>query len=144
MTEVAFHFGATDKWNYLCRLTRKAIARGMVLYIHGPRVVLDKVDVELWNFEATAFIAHCRYGDALQERCPVVLCEQLQAPKGDASWVLINLADTVPDEVDGFSRVIEIVSEDPQDRLQARNRWRDYARRGLPIVRHDLRTRSLA
>ncbi|MBT0571228.1 DNA polymerase III subunit chi [Curvibacter sp. CHRR-16] len=142
MTEVAFHFGASDKWNYLCRLTRKAIAKGVRIQIHGPQSLLDRVDAKLWNFESTAFIAHCRHGDAFQERCAVVLADSVFTPRNGASWVLLNLAEEVPAGVEAFARVIEVVGLDEHDRQQARNRWREYTRRGLPIVRHDLTGRA--
>jgi DNA polymerase-3 subunit chi len=37
-----------------------------------------------------------------------------------------------------FERVIEIVSLDEEDKALARLRWKHYAERGYPLVRHDL------
>ena len=40
--------------------------------------------------------------------------------------------------LEGFARVVEVVSLDDMDRAMARNRWKDYAARGFAIQRHDL------
>ena len=41
-----------------------------------------------------------------------------------------------------FERLIELVTQDEQDRLDARARWKHYADRGYAIIRHDLGPRE--
>ena len=43
----------------------------------------------------------------------------------------------VPDGFERFERLIEVVTADEADRLQARQRWKHYAERGYAITRHD-------
>jgi DNA polymerase-3 subunit chi len=38
--------------------------------------------------------------------------------------------------------VIEVVTQEDQDKSQARLRWKHYADRGYPLVRHDLSLKS--
>ena len=39
---------------------------------------------------------------------------------------------------ESFEKVIEVVTQDDDDKSLARLRWKHYADRGYPLVRHDL------
>lgn len=139
MTELAFHFGAPDKLAYACRLLRKAVASGARVAVVASDGALGRLDNDLWSVSATDFIAHCTGGaDATaQRRASVVLVNdtsQVLAPFG----VLVNLADTVPQQFERFERLIEVVSSHESDRQKARDRWRHYTAQGYAITRHDL------
>ena len=139
MTEIAFHFNAPDKLAYVCRFARKALRHGARLVILGDAATLSKLSARLWSVSATDFLAHATAADGVQmlAASPIVLAERLQElPHHD---VLVNLTAQVPEDFERFARVVEIVSSgDEMDRQEARARWRDYAARGFPIVRHDL------
>lgn len=139
MTEVAFHFNAPDKQAYVCRFARKALKHGARLVILGDAAVLRSLSTKLWAVSPTDFLAHSHSGDGAQSLAisPIVLTEHLQdLPHHD---ILVNLTDAVPLGFEQFSKVVEIVSaQDEMDRHTARDRWKDYAARGISIVRHDL------
>jgi DNA polymerase-3 subunit chi len=139
MTEVAFHFNAPDKLGYACRLLRKAWGSGARVVVTGASDLLQELDVTLWTFSPLEFIPHCQAAaadDRVQARTPIVLAE---APRSAPhQQVLVNLGGSVPDGFERFERLIEVVTQDDQDRLQARQRWKHYAARGYAIVRHDL------
>jgi len=54
----------------------------------------------------------------------------------------INLLPEVPSEFAQFERLIEVVSDDPLDRAQARERWRHYTSMGHSLIRHDLNQKN--
>jgi len=139
MTEIAFHFNAPDKLAYACRLLRKAVAGGARAVVSGPDDMLARLDQQLWTFSALDFVPHCMLGSSPERvlaASPVVLAvDVLQAP---ALPVLVNLADLVPAGFERFERLIEVVSNDEEDRALARGRWKHYVARGYTIVRHDL------
>lgn len=141
-TEVAFHFGAPDRVAYTCRLLRKATARGARLVVRASPAELADLDVALWNVGAVDFIAHCHAGatDDTRARSAVLLLEDRAELRPEAP-VLVNLGVDVPGNFDQFQRVIEIVSTDEADRMQARKRWKLYSERGYQIVRHDVQSR---
>ncbi len=143
MTEVAFHFGAPDRLAYTCRLLRKATATGARLLVRGHADELAALDSALWSVGASDFVSHCDAAapEAMRSRSAVLLVEA-QAELDTAFPVLVNLADDVPDGFERFQRVIEIVSNDEQDRNQARLRWKQYTGRGYTITRHDLKSRA--
>jgi DNA polymerase III subunit chi len=44
----------------------------------------------------------------------------------------------VPEGFERFERLIEVVTQDDEDRQRARRRWKHYADRGYAITRRDL------
>lgn len=138
MTEVAFHFNAPDKLAYVCRFVRKALRNDARVVVTGPAAVTQALSQMLWKLSPPDFLAHACEGDDAQvfAASPVVLVQDERcAPHQD---LLLNLWDSVPAHFAPFSRVVEVVSHDEQDRAQARVRWKHYAGLGLNIVRHDL------
>lgn len=138
MTEVSFHFNATDRLEHACKVIRKAATSGTRVFVLGERPLLEELDLKLWVITSTSFISHhwvdqdpFNPGDAT-----AVLGEQVQ--KLANRPVLLNLTDAVPESLQDFSRVIEIVSTAESDRATARQRWRNYLALGYPLERHDL------
>ncbi|WP_439113170.1 DNA polymerase III subunit chi [Hydrogenophaga sp.] len=141
MTEVAFHFNAPDKQSYACRLLRKGYLKGARLVVRTDAQALASLDAALWTFAQGEFIPHGREGDTpmVLQRSPVQLYSELpESLEGAATTVLVNLCASVPPGYERFGRVIEVVTQDEGDRLQARERWRAYKQRGIEPVRHDL------
>lgn len=139
MTEVAFHFNAPDKLGYACRLLRKAFGSGSRVVVTGSPELLRELDVSLWTFGALEFVPHCHgaaQGERVQSRSPIVLAETPRtAPHQE---VLVNLGEAVPEGFERFERLIEVVTQEDDDRAGARRRWKHYSDRGYAIVRHDL------
>ena len=142
MTEVAFHFNATDKVAYACRLLRKAVGSGAKLVVTAEAADLQALDVALWTFAPLEFVPHCGVGAsaAVLAASSVMLTDTLSgAPH---QQVLVNLGEGIPDGFEHFERLIEIVGMQDDDRQQARGRWKHYADRGYAITRHDISSRS--
>jgi len=143
VTEVDFHFNATDKVSHTCRLVRKAVGSGAKAVVMADDALLTRLDAALWQFSAVEFVAHCR-DDAAPEmlmRSPVILATSGRATLPH-QHVLINLGVEVPQGFERFERLIEIVTENDDDRQAGRSRWRHYADRGYTLKRHDLRAES--
>ena len=143
MTEVAFHFNVPEKVGYACRLLRKAAGAGSKVVVTGDPGLLRALDTELWTFSALEFIPHCNAAttDAnLLAATPVVLADSARGTPHQQ--VLVNLGGRVPEGFERFERLIEVVTMDEGDRLEARGRWKHYADRGYAITRHDLASRE--
>jgi DNA polymerase III subunit chi len=143
MTEVAFHFNVPEKLAYACRLLRKAASTGARIVVTGEPELLRSLDTELWTFSAVEFIPHCHAASAEPQvlaASPVVLAD---SPRGTPHQeVLVNLGTGVPEGFERFERLIEVVTQEEDDRLRARSRWKHYADRGYQIVRHDLASKD--
>ena len=141
MTEVAFHFNLADKLAYGCRLLRKIYERGGKAVVLGEPEQVGRMDHLLWTFSAGDFLAHCR-GDAsadMLDASPIVLTEQLGSLRLDLrqTAVLVNLSRELPAGFEKFERLFELVEQNEDDALPARQRWKFYKDRGYAIERHD-------
>ena len=138
--KVEFHSGVADKLAATCRLLRKAQAAGATVVVCGERAVLDRLDVALWTFEPQSFVAHARLkaGATVAPqwvRTPTWLVDD--AAVAPSREVLLNLGPNMVDGWEDFSRVIEIVSAEPDDVDAGRQRWRRYGERpGVERVHH--------
>ncbi len=135
-----FAFGAADRLLKACEVTRKQVGAGrrLVVYTRNPSR-LAKFDRLLWQFEATAFVPHVMSSDPLAECTPVLL----EAGEPDAAlaaagaWML-NLDTECPPGAERFERILEIVSNHPEDKAAARQRWRAYQEGGFELRAFDI------
>jgi DNA polymerase-3 subunit chi len=138
--KVEFHSGVAEPLGHACRLLRKAHAAGARVVVHGPAAMLDRLDQQLWTFDALSFVPHLRLrGGArpqpAQARTPTWLVDDVAAV-GDRD-VLVNLGEEMVDGWEAFARVIEVVPAGAQASAAARQRWRRYAERdGVELVHH--------
>ena len=141
MTEIRFHFNVTGRSGYACRLLRKAARQGAPIAVTGPQDVLAEIDRELWTLGPAEFVAHAWTSDidAVPERLRAstvwLAPDALAAPH---HVVLVNLGRSAPRGFETFERLIEVVSTDPADRADARERWKGYTGRGYVIDRHEV------
>lgn len=141
MTEIAFHFNAPEKLAYACRLLKKALSKSAQIVVSADPSTIDQLDQTLWSFRADAFVPHCTLQSqpSLWRHSPVVLVSGSELPSTlPHHRVLVNLGQELVRGFEAFERVIEVVTLNEQDRLQARLRWKHYASRGYPLKRHDL------
>ncbi|MEN9538896.1 MAG: hypothetical protein RLZZ126_1131, partial [Pseudomonadota bacterium] len=121
MTDLRFHVRVPDRIHYTCRLLRKAVAAGARVSVRGDPDALRALDIALWSFSATDFVAHCwaHSPPPLLLASPIVLGDEQRD-------VVVNLGlDVVPRAAE-CERLIEIVSDDEHEVAAARVRWRAY------------------
>lgn len=138
MTEIEFHFNVSDKLEYGCRLLRKVYRSGMQAVVTGEPAVLAELDDLLWRIAPSEFVPHCmvKANERNVAHTPLLLSEQ----PGDCSQsrVLINFGPVIPLNFERFERFIEVVTNQDEDRIEGRNRWKHYKDRGYALRQHDL------
>ena len=142
MARINFAFGATQRLAQACQTTLKQYLAGQKLIVYcSDAARLKQFDQKLWAVDEAAFVPHVWVDDPLASRTPVILVHKdlAQALEGIApeTW-LLNLDDQCPPTFGALQRVLEIVSEEPEDKEAARQRWRTYQTAG-----HDLKSYSL-
>jgi DNA polymerase-3 subunit chi len=137
-TQIEFHFNAPSKLAYACRLVRKAVSQGQRLFVVAEPDFLDRLDSALWAVSPHDFVSHCvGLEDAMAaNHSSVILAPQLVSLPGVKT--AINLGPEVPTPFETFERLIEVVSDDPSDRAEARARWKAYSAQGYTLIRKDL------
>ena len=134
MTRIDFHSNVADKFNYTCRLIRKAYAANckMVVY-HHDRAYLQKLDDSLWTLTEADFLPHVMLTDPLSAMTPIILShdEHATCPHYE---LLINLTAAAPANLSQFQRMIEVISADDADKLAGRERYRLYQQQGYTLT----------
>lgn len=140
MTQVDFYSGASDKLLIACRLSAKAIWQILNIIVYIPDSTLfERLDKLLWTYSPISFVPHCRVGDKMADRTPVILSADSEETR--QFWhhnIMLNLHDDVPPHYERFQRVIEIVGDTPDDKEIARKRYRYYQEQGVEVRHHKL------
>ncbi|MGS0757028.1 DNA polymerase III subunit chi [Roseateles sp. GG27B] len=139
MCRVSFYTAVPERLAYVCRLLRKAQQTGAHIGVCGSATLLERLDKALWTFEATEFVPHLRLqaGAAADSRSAfttILLSEHCEAlPHRE---VLLNLGMAIPENFEQFERVLEVVSNDPEQVDAGRLRFRQYKQLGLAVSHH--------
>jgi DNA polymerase-3 subunit chi len=118
-----------------CQLAAKAWRAGLPVFLRGADAAQClELDELLWRFKGETFIPHNLYVD--EPNAPVVIgIDQSPAtPQG----LLINLHPHIFEGCEHFSRIIEIVNQQPEQLRLARENFRLYRQRGYAPQRVEL------
>jgi len=142
MARIDFAFGATEKIAQACQTTLKQYLAGHKLLVYCSDISrLKAYDTRLWAVEPTAFVPHVMATDPLAEHTPIWLVssdlEQALARAPAEAW-LLNLDELCPPALGNTARVLEIVSDDEDDKAAARTRWAQYKAAGHELKAHRL------
>ncbi len=120
----------------VCELARKASDAGLpMLVLCASTAQAEALDDLLWSFDPDAYVPHQIIGaDEDEDEVPVLIA----APEHDAALrpLVLNLRDAPVPE--GFERVLEVVPADESARGPLRERWKQYAARGVDVQKHDM------
>lgn len=142
MRRVEFHHGIGNKLAYACRLLRKAHRAGAKVAVTGDLASLQALDRELWTFDDQEFLPHVlAAGKPLPERLhttPIWLSPDPSSAPGERS-ILVNIGREMPAGMERFERLFDLVSSEPDDRQEGRQRWKAYAAQGWDVQPHEVR-----
>lgn len=138
MTRIDFYFNADDKYQVMRKLVVKILHAGKSVFILTRDAATRKrIDQYLWSTQPLSFIPHVECRHPLASLTPVVIGDNssfLLKPE-----VLLNFDKDLPDGFSRFERMLEIVSENGDDRDSSRDRFRFFKERGYPVFTHDLK-----
>ena len=118
-----------------CRLAEKAHHAGLRAHIQtNDSEETQALDMLLWTFRDRSFIPHQVFPTE-EITCPVTI------GNGDSpaeAEMLINLSQKIPENIEAFQRIAEII--DPQDESirAGRERYRLYHGQGLKPQHHTI------
>ena len=141
MTSIDFYFNAVDRLGVACRLAGKALRQKKRVLIYAAQMeVAQKIDRLLWTSQAVSFIPHCYTHDPLAAATPILIAvgDTPMAPASVACEVLLNLATECPPFFECHERLLEVVTQDEEDKHAGRVRFAFYRDRGYAIRNHDL------
>lgn len=134
MAEVVFYLIQTQirLLDLACRICRKSLATGQtpLLVLFDQQAVLQQFDALLWEFDATSFIPH-DIDDATSPIClSLTIPAQFRGSCLNLGQQLLNYPD--------FQRILEIVDNTDDAKVQARERFKAYRRLGSEPVIHQM------
>jgi DNA polymerase-3 subunit chi len=134
-----------DRRMVACRLTEKAyLQEHRVLILNEDMAEAQALDELLWTFNERAFIPHelCVQRGSADLQSPVHLVLDLEAaPETD---VLVNMSSRLPEQLQRFARIAEILDGDEQRRRLGRERFKSYRDLRLSLQTHQLDDGGLA
>lgn len=137
MTSVSFYKLSGDLQVALalvCQLTQKAInANQQVLCLVPDQDTAQQLDKLLWDFQASAFVAH----GLGTEHLPIAISADNSDP-GEHHGILINLQGPIPTWFSRFERVMEVIYPEPDYEQTKRDNFKFYKERGYSLSFHDL------
>ena len=130
--------GLENRLELACKLAEKAQQERLKTSILcADEHMAAQLDHALWHYRADSFLTHCRPDDPLQAEAAAVLA--VPPERVARADVLINLSlENIPDLPRGCSRVLEIVTPQPDVLHSTRARYRAYRERGLEPQTHTL------
>lgn len=134
---VEFRTGLTDRQAYAVGWLRQAAARRVRVRVAAGAADLAALDALLWTAQPGDFTAHAAtradgaYPPGLA-RTPIWLGSG--PVPGAAPELLLNLGADVA-ELDGYSRIVELVAAAPEATAVGRQRWRWYLEQGVVPTR---------
>ena len=142
MTEVDFYIlDGGMREPFICRLVEKIWSQGHDIYIHtlGP-IETNRIDELLWTFSEQSFIPHSVVTGSATAPAPGV--RQIYIghtdPPSGVRGVMINLSPQVPHCFSRFSRVVEVIPANEEQKIVGRERFRFYQQRGYPLRSHPI------
>jgi DNA polymerase III subunit chi len=132
MTRIDFYFNVKNKPQVLANLVEAAVVkRRQVTITTTDEAVAKQLSVNLWQYKAESFLPNVLANHTAAAQTPVVIHWQENALHQDE--LLINLTPTQPTFFSRFTHLVEIVSDDEQDKINARTRFKFYRDRGYDI-----------
>ncbi len=140
MSQIDFHV-LDNKDNssllvYACRVVRKAYTKGYKVYIRVENERdMQQLDTLLWTFSELDFIPHASIGSECGQE-PVII--GMIEHRSGSNMVLINLSTKMASNYSHYSRVVELISNDPESKSAGRDRYRKYQQMNEKLNNHPI------
>jgi DNA polymerase III subunit chi len=130
---------ATARLALACRLIEKAHKNRHRVYVNADNSQqANQLDELLWTYRDDSFLPHNLYGEGPEPAPPIQI--GFQVTPANHRDILLNLSNEVPEFFTQFSRILEIVSNEPGIQTISREHYRHYRACGHDISTHKLQT----
>ena len=136
MTRIDFYFNVLDKQIIIADLVQSALKKRRQITIFAiDEIAASKVSADLWQIKPEYFLPNVQSNHLHASKTPVVVGFQGDDLTHDLMQddTLINLTAHEPIFFSRFTQLVELVSDDEQDKMAARARFKFYRDRGYEI-----------
>lgn len=125
MTTVTFYFNVKQREAALCQLVEKALKQKLRIHILTENEAESvKLDRYLWQLPSIGFLPHCAADHPLANDTPILIDHRHTLLT--SADILFNWCSGIPQSIEAYQRIIEIVDSNEGSRDVARQRFRDY------------------
>ena len=122
---------------FACKLTEKAWQQGHKILIHTDSAEHSHaLDDMLWTFKEGSFIPHAILGESIDDDQPILISHQDLTC--DNIQLMINLSSQPASSDSNYTRIAEIVNQDPQRKLSGREHYKVYREKGYEMHHHEM------
>ena len=123
---------------FCCQLADKVVKMG------NPVFVMTKdasethlMDDIMWTFSDSSFLPHAIQGDTEDADAAVIIGHSTPASTG---YLLINLSDELPENIQNYERIAEIINDAPLNLHKGRARYSAYKKDAYPLHYHEIKS----
>ena len=136
MTRIIFYSNIADKQLTLANLVQKALEkRNKVTILAQSEQAASQVNSGLWQHAASSFLPNVLASHTFAAETPVLVDWQEKTLFQDD--ILVNLSGQQLTAFSRFRQLIELVSNEEDDKVAARQRYKFYRDRGYEIQHID-------
>ncbi|MFI0474427.1 DNA polymerase III subunit chi [Halomonas sp. HMF6819] len=123
---------------FACKLADTIHRKGYRLHLHcEDQALAEQADDALWTFRDDAYLPHAIEGSDLAASVPITLgFGELPSPREETA--LLNLHPEIPEGIERFTRVAEIINQHQQVLIAKRACWQRYKELGHEVVPHKI------
>lgn len=130
--------GAETDAHLACRLAEKAYLSSKTAYIDcAESKTVAALDKLLWTFKEESFIPHASITTAAAQNAPIVIGCNREALSRNYD-ILINLHPEINPEWQKFSRILDIIANEPLAKESGRQRYKYYREAQCQLNLHEL------
>ncbi|MGM0521784.1 MAG: DNA polymerase III subunit chi [Pseudomonadota bacterium] len=123
---------------FACKLAETIWRKGYRLHLHcEDQALAEQADEALWTFRPDAYVPHALETSDMATQVPVTLGWNA-LPKPATETALLNLHPDIPDGIDAYARVAEIINQHQAVLVAKRACWQRYKTLGHEVVPHKL------
>ena len=140
MTRIDFYFNVANKSQLVVDLVQAALVkRRQVTILTADELAASQLSSDLWQTKPESFLPNVRANALHAAATPVLIGLQSDNLSNDVMQddMLINLTAAEPVFFSRFTQLVELVSDDEQDKMAARARFKFYRDRGYEIKTTD-------
>jgi len=121
---------------FCCQLADKVVKMGIPVFVKTRDEAETRLmDDIMWTFNDTSFLAHAIQGDTSDSDAPVIIGHRTSAAN---AFLLINLGDELPENIQCYERIAEIINDAPENLKQGRARYSAYKKEAYPLHYHEI------
>lgn len=121
---------------FCCQLADKVVNMGNPVFVRTKDEAETRLmDDLMWTFSDSSFVPHAIQGETEDTDAAVIIGHSAPASR---AYLLINLGDELPENIQNYERIAEIINDAPDNIHSGRARYSAYKKNNYPLHYHEI------